>query len=113
MIAMLAGAVIQQFEYPADNPPDDEELAKAFGSVPMAMKWVAGRMVTMQHSLPEKKALPQHLVSAFIVIFLGLFKGVIFVLPIATITQAYTEANKANVKQQAMTKAIEEDRMTP
>jgi hypothetical protein len=109
MISMLAGAVIQQFE----EKSEDEELQKAFSSVPMAMKWVAGRMVAMQHSLPEKKALPQHLVSAFIVIFLGLFKGVIFVLPIATITQAYTEANKANVKQQAMTKAVEEDRMTP
>mmetsp|Transcript_126341 Transcript_126341/g.338948 ORF Transcript_126341/g.338948 Transcript_126341/m.338948 type:complete len:642 (-) Transcript_126341:161-2086(-) len=119
MISMLAGAVIQQFEYTCSDPvkcpemADDEDLKKAFETVPMAMKWVAGRMVAMQHSLPEKKALPQHLVSAFIVIFLGLFKGVIFVLPIATITTAYKDADYRNQVQQQMLRDVEEDRTTP
>lgn len=113
MIAMLAGAVIQQFEYPPDNPPEDEKLQEAFKNVPMAMKWVAGRMVTMQHSLPEKGALPQHLVSAFIVIFLGLFKGVIFVLPIATITTAYRTAESKNKGQQNLQREVAENRITP
>mmetsp|Transcript_76252 Transcript_76252/g.202316 ORF Transcript_76252/g.202316 Transcript_76252/m.202316 type:complete len:632 (+) Transcript_76252:1-1896(+) len=113
MIAMLAGAVIQQFENPGDTAPEDEELAKAFGNVPMAMKWVAGRMVTMQHSLPEKKALPQHLGSAFIVIFLGLFKGVIFVLPIATITTAYRAAESKNKSQQNLQREVADNRITP
>jgi len=113
MIAMLAGAVIQQLEYPQDLPPDDEDLQKAFVSVPMAMKWVAGRMVTMQHSTPEKKALPQNLVSSFIIIFLGLFKGVIFVLPIATITTAYKESSTKLDEQQKLQQEVEENRLTP
>merc|ERR1712222_168202 len=96
MILLIAGAVIQQFEYPVD-PDIDEKLAKSlnasFADVFSAMKWVAGRMVTIQHSTPEKKALPQSLVSATLVIFLGLFKGIIFVLPIATITEAYRKAD--------------------
>jgi len=111
MIAMVAGAVIQQFEYP---PADgDEDLEKAFVSVPMAMKWVAGRMVTMQHSTPEKKALPQNLASSLIVIFLGLFKGVIFVLPIATITEAYRDASSELKEQQNIQQKVDEDRKTP
>jgi hypothetical protein len=119
MIAMLAGAVIQQFE--CGDPEcsnlagegGDEDLLKAFVSVPMAMKWVAGRMVTMQHSTPEKKALPQNLVSSLVVIFMGLFKGVIFVLPIATVTEAYKEAEEEKKMQERLQKEIEENRLTP
>jgi len=111
MIAMVAGAVIQQFEI--EHLDDDEELKKAFVSVPTAMKWVAGRMVTMQHSTPEAKALPQNLASSFIVIFLGLFKGVIFVLPIATITTAYKHASTKLDEQQKLQQKVEEDRKTP
>jgi hypothetical protein len=116
MISMLAGAVIQQFEYPPtniDDPKLEMELNHSFKDVPMAMKWVAGRMVTMQHSLPEKKALPQSLVSAFIVIFLGLFKGVIFVLPIATITEAYKRADTNLKAQQRLQAEVEEDKTAP
>lgn len=118
MISMLAGAVIQQFEYPVDTSVvTDESLEKllntSFSNVPMAMKWVAGRMVTMQHSLPDKKALPQSLVSAFIVIFLGLFKGVIFVLPIATITEAYKRADTNLKAQQRLQMEVEDDKVAP
>lgn len=116
MIAMLAGAVIQQFE--CGDPEctgvgDDDDLKAAFVSVPMAMKWVAGRMVTMQHSTPEKKAIPQNLVSSLIIVFLGLFKGVIFVLPIATVTEAYKAAEQQKKMQDRLSEEIEENRMTP
>jgi len=47
------------------------------------------------------------------VIFLGLFKGVIFVLPIATITTAYRTAESKNKGQQNLQREVAENRITP
>jgi len=106
IVSLLGGAVIQQLEHGVNEDP-------AFESVPSSLWWVAARMVAMQHSLPGVKAVPVTWVSAGIVAFVGMFKGVIFVLPIGQITVAFKEAATAQQTQEQIRQEISLEKLLP
>jgi len=86
MVALMAGAVMYRFEKEAGS---EEE---SFATVPAALWWVVCRMVSMQHSLPGAHGIPITWVSSLVVACVGMFRGVIFVLPIGQITTAFKDA---------------------
>mmetsp|Transcript_33481 Transcript_33481/g.77798 ORF Transcript_33481/g.77798 Transcript_33481/m.77798 type:complete len:635 (-) Transcript_33481:163-2067(-) len=107
MISLLAGAVIHRFEI------DREDHEGLFRTVPSSLWWVVTRMVSMHSSLPGAKGFPNSWVSAMVVTWVGMFKGVIFVLPIGQITTAFKEAWANQEMHDRMQKQIEREKVQP
>eukprot|EP00928_Gymnodinium_smaydae_P026598 TRINITY_DN20830_c0_g5_i1.p1 TRINITY_DN20830_c0_g5~~TRINITY_DN20830_c0_g5_i1.p1 ORF type:complete len:623 (+),score=77.06 TRINITY_DN20830_c0_g5_i1:67-1869(+) len=83
LLAMLAGAIINN---------QDRHTDPSFGTVPWSMWYVVSRFVGMAHSLPTKGAIPLAPLSVFVLACVGLFKGVIFLLPIERLKTATKHA---------------------
>uniref|UniRef100_A0A7S4Q8H6 Ion transport domain-containing protein n=1 Tax=Alexandrium monilatum TaxID=311494 RepID=A0A7S4Q8H6_9DINO len=107
MVSLMAGALIYRYEKELQT---DEE---AFASVPSSVWWVATRMVSMHHSLFMASGIPQAAVSTAIVACMGMFKGVIFVLPIGQITTAFKDSWAAQQTQDSLRAQIEKESQVP
>ncbi|CAK0789369.1 unnamed protein product [Prorocentrum cordatum] len=111
-ISALCGVLLQQLEYPV---PDglDEKVAKAneaaFGNVFSCMLYVTGRIFTMGSSLPDANGRTTQMLSEVVILFLGIFKGVLLVLPIGAITEKYKHANDVITAQVDQVTAMRAD----
>lgn len=100
LFSMIAGAVLQQQE--VDGDP-------AFETVPWSTWYVIARFAGGVHSLPRAQAVASTPISALVIAAMGLFRGVVFLLPIDQLKKATQEAEMRQKEIQDMSKQVTEE----
>lgn len=99
LFSMVAGALLNQQEIGND----------LFDTVPDAMWYVIARFVSQQHSLPNVKGTPTAVTSTILLVAVGLFQGIIFLLPIDRLKTASKVSEKAHNELETLRYQIDEE----
>eukprot|EP00928_Gymnodinium_smaydae_P089865 TRINITY_DN73754_c0_g1_i1.p1 TRINITY_DN73754_c0_g1~~TRINITY_DN73754_c0_g1_i1.p1 ORF type:complete len:648 (+),score=108.35 TRINITY_DN73754_c0_g1_i1:114-1946(+) len=98
LLAMLAGAIINN---------QDRDSSEVFETVPWSMWYVVARFVGMQGALPNAAGVVLAPLSCFVLASVGLFKGIIFLLPIDRLKEATKHAEEYYKELSELTAEIE------
>jgi len=85
----------------------------AFSSLPKALWWVTERMTNMQSSMPMKHDVPATPVCIAMVAAMGMLRGVIFIMPIGQITEAFKETWAAQKNEERLKREIGRQEVVP
>jgi voltage-gated potassium channel len=109
IISILVGAVLQQFEHDHDY----RDQLWSFSHVSTSVYWVTGRLCNMHGSLMEGKHIPQSEVGSALVLFLGICKGCVLLVPVGQIASAFKEANNDFVHAKKITEQVKTEADVP